>query len=70
MKARIFAYVHAANGLSVEIVPETEAESAVLSAAWKHGYMDTAYSGEGPTTISFLVRTFHATAKAAAAGGE
>jgi hypothetical protein len=58
MQARIGSYVHAQNGLAIEIVPETEAESAVLAAAWKHGHMETGYSDENPTVVTFLVRVF------------
>lgn len=63
MKVHVLSYVHAANGLAIEVVPETDAESAVLSAAWKHGSLETAYSSKSPTSKSFLVRVFQTTAK-------
>jgi hypothetical protein len=37
MNCKLVSYTHAANGLSLFIVPETDAERELLSALWKHG---------------------------------
>ena len=55
MTSKIISYEHASNGLSIEILPETDAERAVVHAIWKHGemkhdragYIITAYDEKG-----------------------
>ena len=55
MNAKIISYEHASNGLSIEIVPETDAERAVVHAIWNHGkikhgrngYVITAFNVKG-----------------------
>lgn len=37
MKCRIVSYVHSSNGLSLFVVPETDAERELLRALWTHG---------------------------------
>ncbi len=61
MKTRVFSYMHEANGLAIEIVPETDTEEELLAAVWKHGTMET---GHG----KFLVRAFEQRDAAKAAG--
>ena len=37
MKCELIIFDHAANGLSLFVVPETDAERVVLRGLWKHG---------------------------------
>ncbi|KKM93798.1 hypothetical protein LCGC14_1204630 [marine sediment metagenome] len=58
MKTRLFTYVHESNGLSLEIVPETDTEAELLAALWKHGRMETSYSSDNKDAKSYQIRVF------------
>ncbi len=39
MKTKLITYEHAVNGISLFVIPETEAERELLRGLWKHGEM-------------------------------
>lgn len=39
MKAKLITYEHSENGISLFVVPETEAERILLQGLWKHGQL-------------------------------
>lgn len=41
MKCKLHTYDHSANGLSLFVVPETDAERELLKALWRHGALTT-----------------------------
>lgn len=41
MKAKLITYEHSENGISLFVVPETEAERILLQGIWKHGQLRT-----------------------------
>ncbi len=40
MKVEVQTYVHSANGLSLQLIPETEQEASLLHGFWKHGKLE------------------------------
>ena len=58
MKARLIRYVHESNGLSVEVIPETEDEQTFLDAIWEFGHLDSGYSSDNPRARSYSVRAY------------
>jgi len=67
MNVKVGSYLHASNGINIEVVPETDAEQDLLDAIWKHGYIDSGYSDENPRAKCYLIRAFDAQV---VAGGE
>lgn len=41
MQVKLATYAAALNGVSLFVIPETEAERALLRGFWKHGKMET-----------------------------
>lgn len=41
MQAKLVTYEHSENGISVFVMPETEAERVLLKGLWKHGKMQS-----------------------------
>jgi hypothetical protein len=41
MRCEVVVYEHRDNGLSLFVVPETDAERALLDGLWKHGELNT-----------------------------
>ena len=41
MQVKLITYEHAANGVSLFVVPETDAERELLRGIWKHGQLST-----------------------------
>ena len=41
MKVQLITYEHSSNGLALFVVPETDAERALLRGLWRHGEMVT-----------------------------
>lgn len=41
MQAKLITYGHANNGLSLFVVPETDAERVLLRGLWEHGTLET-----------------------------
>lgn len=58
MKADVTSYEHASNGLSLQLMPETEAEVELLRAIWKHGHLDTGHPCGAFGVTGFYVRVF------------
>jgi hypothetical protein len=40
MRCEIGTYAHASNGITLYVVPETDAEHELLMGLWKHGAME------------------------------
>lgn len=60
MKCRLFTYTHESNGISVEVIPETEDEQMLLDALWRFGRMDTGHSSSNPRAKMYCVNAFRA----------
>lgn len=41
MQAKLITYGHASNGVSLFVVPETDAERELLRGLWRHGKLQT-----------------------------
>ena len=56
MKTKFFyTSAHAANGISLTIIPETTTENTLFETLWKHGHIET---NNAAGTMDFVVRTF------------
>lgn len=44
MKTKLKSYVHSENGLSLQLIPETEMEEGILTVIFKHGEMEITHS--------------------------
>lgn len=74
MKVQLYSYLHEGNGLSVEVLPETDAEDKLLSAMWKHGRLAVVHSSDNPrSTAGYVITAFRGSTEPAtsseAAGG-
>lgn len=47
MKVELHGYDHSDNGFVIQVIGETDAEKALLRFMWKHGKLETNYSGQG-----------------------
>jgi len=45
MKVELNIYEHSSNGLSLQIMPETQAEVVLLKGLWKHGKLYIGHPG-------------------------
>jgi len=56
MKVKLTSYAHADNGISLQIIPETDAEDAILRGFWRHGNLNTGHPcGEGVSATGFYI---------------
>ena len=58
MKARLHSYTSECNGITIEVIPETEDEQSMIDAMWKFGTMHTGYSSDNPRARSYNVTAF------------
>lgn len=43
MQVKLHGYVHEANGISLQILPETPVEEALLNILWMHGHLEVGH---------------------------
>lgn len=43
MQVKAHGYMHSSNGLSLQLIPETEVEEALLKIIWQHGKLETGH---------------------------
>lgn len=55
MRCEIITYTHAENGISVFVVPETDAERELLKGLWTHGEMRMCNGIADGTSTGFCV---------------
>lgn len=55
MKVKIVTYGHAENGISLQVIPETDEEEALLHGLWKHGRMELGHPSGEKGGIGFYV---------------
>ncbi len=61
MKVEVHGYEHVENGISIQLIPETQAEVTLIKVAWKHGKMkkDSCSSSLSAfTTEAFCIGVF------------
>jgi len=59
MKLKLYTYVHEANGLALQVIPETEPEQAILHALWKFGRLDITNTADNRFSVAgFVVKAF------------
>lgn len=56
MRAEIVTYKHRENGISLFVVPETEAERDLLDGLWRHGKLATCNGVADGTGKGFAVQ--------------
>ena len=67
MKLKLYTYIHEANGLALQVIPETEPEQAILHALWKFGRLDITNTADNRFSVAgFVVKAFQNTAAEAA----
>lgn len=55
MKVKLVNYEHAENGVSLQLIPESDVEEQLLRSIWKHGKMNLGHPGKEQGGIGFYV---------------
>jgi len=55
MKVKLYTFLHAANGLNIELIPETEQEFELLRGVWRHGKLNTCYANHSKYGCGFAI---------------
>jgi len=58
MKVQIVNYVHPDNGISLQLMPETELEIALLKSFWTHGTLGTGHPCSAPGGTGYYITAF------------
>ena len=66
MKAELQSYMHAVNGLSLQLMPETETEAQLLKAIWAHGHLNTGHPCGAKWGTGYYISAFDKQAGTAA----
>ena len=55
MKIKLVTYEHADNGISLQVIPETDEEEALLHGVFKHGKMELGHPCKEKGGIGFYL---------------
>lgn len=56
MKIKLNTYHHSDNGISLQVVPETDEEESLLRGIWKHGKLDVGHPCAERGSTGFYVK--------------